>query len=546
MAPLVAILAVAFPVVASAQAPEAFIGYGQRSGSTMALVVVGLVVCSIVLLRVWTNVQREASKSSKKEEYTPSIWTIVSTLCCSGVLFLLSINVVGGIAPFDGPDAPYRAGILFSIAAVIAILAQFKWKKANHYVFAITVGTVVTFILIAVKRMLLESGVDQDPFFMALGLISIIIAWRFLFGPWRPIVKATVLGTFIFWVGLHLLWKETDAQRNAHMLAIVVAIIPAIIWCFLFLKNHTQRISLVLLMFFAGMISTAPILFYDMLVRRGVELQFFLFRVVPENFSRSSSAFVGGNLADLSGIKTTLATTLISFLIVGLIEETSKFWVLKKSGEKFFNSIDDVMQLGIIVAIGFAFAENVLNPTYFISFVREFLLYPESPQWGGFIGNVLGRAILTNMVHILSTGVLAYFYGLLIFASPYLEETKKKWWSHPIARGLHVVLRLPEKSVFRTRVIVEGLIIATVLHGLFNFMVTLPDLLPGNPQTLGELFGAAPNSPLHYVALLVIPSMFYVVGGFWLITTLFYKKECMKERGCLVKVDTFVRPKMVA
>ena len=156
------------------------------------------------------------------------------------------------------------------------------------------------------------------------------------------------------------------------------------------------------------------------------------------------------------------------------------------------------------------------------------------------MGNVLGRAILTNMVHILSTGVLAYFYGKMLFAGPILEEEHRAGKIHPIPLVLHKVFRLPEKLVFRRESMILGLLYAVVLHGMFNFLVTLPDILPGNPRTLGDLMGSNPDSPLHYIALLIIPSLFYVVGGFWILSILFYKKQSMKWRGVLVETDQFI------
>jgi hypothetical protein len=59
--------------------------------------------------------------------------------------------------------------------------------------------------------------------------------------------------------------------------------------------------------------------------------------------------------------------------------------------------------------------------------------------------------------------------------------------------------------------------------------VTLPDVLPGNPRTLGALFGSSPDSPLHYFSLLLFPSLLYVVGGFWFLTGLFMSRENEKE-----------------
>lgn len=539
----------AFPISVTAASPSnIFAEAGDKSASTIMLVVMFIII-SAVLVRIWVGIMHHSSvqhdpidtlEARKKSPYLPSFTTIVTTVICTAGLFILSLKTMGGIAPFHGPNAQSNAAIFFGCIGILSIFAEFIWPKAKHYVFAFSIGTVVSFILIGFYYMLFDRTVQQDPFFMALGIASVVMTWRFLFGPWRPKVKATVLGTFIFWFALHILAKETPSERSAHLLATGVAFIPAVIWCMMFLKEHKQRLSLVILMFFAGMLSTAPILFYDAMVRYNVELQFFLFKISPENFTRSSNAFVTGNLVGVSGMKSTLVATLISFMIVGLIEEFSKFWVLKKSGRRFFSSIDDVLQLGIIVAIGFAFAENVLNPSYFQSFVRSYLINPEVPQWGAFMGNVIGRAILTNMVHILSTGVLAYFYGKTLFAGPLLEEEHKAGKIHPIPYALHRILRLPEKLVFRRENMILGMFSAVALHGMFNFLVTLPDLLPGNPRTVGDLFASNPDSPLHYIALLIVPSMFYVVGGFWILSILFYKKECMKERGVLVQTDQFI------
>jgi RsiW-degrading membrane proteinase PrsW (M82 family) len=252
-----------------------------------------------------------------------------------------------------------------------------------------------------------------------------------------------------------------------------------------------------------------------------VELQFLLFKIVPENFTRSSSALVTGAIMEPASIRSTLLSTLLAFLLVGVIEEGSKFWVLRKSGMEFFRSINDVVELAIIVAIGFAFAENVINPTYFVGFVREYLLAPSSADWGAFAGNVVGRSILTTMVHIVSTGVLGYFLGLAIFAGPYLEEARQRGKTALVAGVAHAFFQLPEKVVFRKQVMVTGFAIAVILHGLFNFMVSLPDLLPGNPRTLGELFGMS--------------------AGSWILSALFYRSENQREHGQLVVTDTFVK-----
>lgn len=520
---------------------------GRSAFAVMGMLLLFLVL-SAVLTKVWVGIVNVSflnvepiSSIERRHPYLPSLGVILMSLLGTAVLLFIVIRAFGTIAPFEGPAGLRRAVVFSLLATGVAGFSVVRWRHAREYVFAIVLGTILSFVLIGFERTLLDAPGAPDAFLTALGVVGIALAWRLLFGPWVAHIKATVLGTFLFWIMLHLLWQETDVERIAHLLAVGVALIPAVIWCLLFLKYHRERLSLVLLMFFSGMLSTAPILFYDALVRRGVELQFLLFKIVPENFTRSSSALVTGAIVESSSVQNTLLSTLLAFLIVGVIEEGSKFWVLKKSGTECFRSINDAVELAIIVAIGFAFAENVINPTYFVGFVREYLLAPSSADWGGFAGNVIGRSILTTMVHIVSTGVLGYFLGLAIFAGPYLEEARARGKTSLVAGIARAFLQLPEKSVFQRQVLFTGFAIAVILHGLFNFMVSLPDLLPGNPRTLGDLFGAASGSWLHMVSLILIPSLFYVLGGFWILSTLFYRGENQTEHGQLIVTDTFIK-----
>ncbi|MDD5751017.1 MAG: PrsW family glutamic-type intramembrane protease [Candidatus Peribacteraceae bacterium] len=538
------------PVLAyAADDPQSAAASGAGAFTVIGLLL-ALILLSVLLTKVWVGIVNVSlldvepiASIEKRHPYLPSFRVILSAIVATALLLGLSLKTFGSIAPFAGPGGVERALLLFGILLPVAIVALFRTRHAREFLFAFAVGTVVAFVLIGFQGMLLASDAHADPFFMALGVVGIALAWRFLFGPWIAHIKAAVLGTFLFWIVFHLLWQESGLERAAHLMAIGVALIPAVIWCALFLKYHWERMTLVVLMFFSGMLSTAPILFYDALVRKGVELQFFIFKIVPENFTRSSSAFITGNLYGSSAVQSTLLSTLLAFLLVGLIEEGSKLWVLRKSGQEVFRSINDVVELAIIVAIGFAFAENVINPTYFVGFVQQYLVAPSSADWGAFFGNVIGRSILTTMVHVVSTGVMGYFLGLAIFAGPYLEQARERGKTSLIAGLAQAFLQLPEKAVFRKQVMLTGLVIAVILHGIFNFMVSLPDLLPGNPRTLGDLFGAAGDSWLHLFSIILIPSLFYVLGGFWMLTALFYQGENRREHGRLVLTDTFVRMK---
>lgn len=501
--------------------------------------------------RLWVGVvnvflchTQPIKKIEGSNTYLPSNKVVAGTVLGTAVLFVLALqNGLHGLISPNQEAGIFLLGTVGVVLSCICLAFEQRFPTAKEYVFSFMIGSICALVLIGFQRSLFYSQAFTDPYSITLVVVTMVIAWRLLFGPWAPEVKATVLGTFIGWVALTMLWHDPAQTRIARILAGMVAFVPALIWCSFFLKYHAQRYSMVALMFFAGMLSTAPILFYDKLVRNGSELQFFFFRVVPENFNLTSSAFVTGNVTGISHIRSTLLVSFLSFMFVGCIEELSKFWVMKRSGRNFFSSIDDAMQLSIIVAIGFAFAENMLNPTYFMGFVQSYVL-TGSPDWSAFIGNVVGRAVLTNMVHIVSTGVLGYFFGVALFAAPVMKEAHARGKFFWVADGLHTILGLPEKLVFRRHMFLVGLFFAIGLHGLFNFLVTFPDLLPTRPRTLGDIVGM--SGFFDGIPLLLIPSLFYVVGGCWLITELFFRKENMKEHGRVVTTDTFVVDTIVA
>jgi hypothetical protein len=431
--------------------------------------------------------------------------------------------------------------VLCAIGAIATVdIARRIRHQTSHLFFAAALGTFLSVGLIRATDLFLE-GSTSNPYAAALAVLLLAIGWRTLFGPWEVQTKTVLLVTFLFWISLRMFGDDSMSEFRIRMIAAAIALIPAVVWCRMFLKYHRERLSAVVLLFLAGVLSTVPILFYDSLVRRGVELKFFFFTIKPESFSRASEVFVTGHASGLSQTTMVILATLLSFVFVGLIEEVSKYWVLSRSGKQVFTSIDDVMQLSIMAAIGFAFAENVINPVYFTAFVREYLFHGAAPDIGGFVGNVLGRSVLTSMVHILSTGVMGYFLGLAIFASPVLAEAHAQGRVHRLLHALSNMLRLREVSVFRVQMLTTGLLAAVVLHGAFNFLVTLPDILPGNPQSVADLLGTDAPRFLGNVPLLLAPALLYVVGGFWLLTSLFMRKENIVERGHVVRKEELMQ-----
>ncbi|MDB4979187.1 MAG: hypothetical protein JWM56_1373 [Candidatus Peribacteria bacterium] len=446
------------------------------------------------------------------------------------------------------PTLAFSPGKTFLVLSVILLMlildirGRLRHRK-HHYMFAAVLGTLLSLGMIQFGTLLIARGTAGSAM-VGLGVVCMVILWRLLFGAWDVPMKATVLGVFILWMGMHILWTEPSSARLAHVLTIIIAAIPALVWSSLFLKYHRERLGHVMLMFFAGILSTVPILFYDALQRHGATLQFFLFTLQPDNFNDKVDLAVRTQLPFLGSLQVQLASMFAGFLVIAIMEEGSKFWVLHATGKRMFRSIDDVMQLAIMAAIGFAFAENIINQGYFLGFVNEYLR-SKTVDWGGFLGNVAGRSVLTIMVHIVSTGIMGYFYGLALYAGPYLQEARQHGKTFHVARFIHVLSGIPLKTAFRICTFTTGMTAAILLHATANFLVSLPESLPGNPRTLGDLVGAAPGSPLHLIALLLIPSLLYVGGGFWLLSYLFTRKENMKERGEMISVETFVSRKVM-
>ncbi len=514
------------------------------------------IIITLFLVRVWVGVlnvstvynTQSLAAVEKKHPYLPDISVIMGAIIVTAALIVLSADTFSKVLPlnalFGSSNLVHRIVTVLLAFAAFGVFdrSRFHARREQHpLLFAFIMGTIVTWVLIGFSFAFFQTGVKQDPFLLALGITCVITGWRFLFGPWSARIKATVLATFIFWVTYTLLQQKTHEEMLATGLAAIVAFIPVALWCKLFLSYHKERLSYVLLAFFSGILSIVPILFYDALVRHSIEFDFFLFKIVPINFSASSQNFVQQSVfSSVTGVQSTILVTLVTYIVVGLIEEVSKFWVLKHSGESFFASVNDVLQLAIIVAIGFAFGENLMNPNYFVGFVLQYLIHPSTPEWGQFIGNVFGRSVLTNMVHILSTGIMGFFFAQAFFASPLLKAEYANGKRHPAIQWLHQVLAMKPDTIFEREMMIQGLFLAIGLHAAFDFIVSLPSVLPGNPSTIGELLGSADGSFLSNISIILLPSILYIVGGVWLLLWLLSKDSAQKQFGQRVQSQTFI------
>jgi RsiW-degrading membrane proteinase PrsW (M82 family) len=186
-------------------------------------------------------------------------------------------------------------------------------------------------------------------------------------------------------------------------------------------------------------------------------------------------------------------SVVITFMLVGLIEETMKLFAVKAVDDEDFRSVDDSMEFFIIAALGFSFTENVL---YFYN------IWLSQGPVDLFIP-FLFRSSFSTFAHILFSGILGYYYGVAHFAKPILQDeirANRKHWTVI----LHKIFNFRKEKMFYEEKIFEGLLISIGLHAIFNIFLEMN------------------------LSFMMLP---YLVCGQIALNYLFAKKENNKEFG---------------
>jgi len=276
--------------------------------------------------------------------------------------------------------------------------------------------------------------------------------------------------------------RMNSAFTSDHWLFVILALVPVLAWIYLFLQHQPENKVRVAITFGAGMFAVIPIFVFQHEIGR-----------------------IGDWLTSIGG--GAVLTIVFAALWVGLYEETAKHWIVKKVDKGFFRSIDDAIQFSIIGALGFAFLENVL---YFYSIwnnplIENFWFYY------GF------RSIGSMFLHIFASGIFGYYYGVAHFAQPVLQEKIRTGKRFPLIGWLHRVLHLRSETLFHEEKILEGLVLAAVLHGTFDFLMGMSQHATDEGSALAQIWLA-----------LAVP---FLVGGFFWLTYLLDKKEDHKQYG---------------
>ncbi len=196
---------------------------------------------------------------------------------------------------------------------------------------------------------------------------------------------------------------------------------------------------------------------------------------------------------------TPLNSKISFFIIVGMLEEFIKHLVLRFSDEEKIQSVSDAISFSIIVALGFAFIENIM---YFHNFIN---------REGGTLISIsiffFLRSTISVIAHVSFSAILGYFYGIARFSEQICQREIFRT-NHPIFIKIQQFLHMKCRTLFHEEKMMEGMILAMLAHAIFNGL-------------------------LHYnKIMLVIPFLFAMF--FWTLN-LFHRRESYQQSKSLVE-----------
>jgi len=231
----------------------------------------------------------------------------------------------------------------------------------------------------------------------------------------------------------------------------LLALIPALAWGIIFYRKSPKDKKVVLATFIGGCLTVFPIVLYQMSLEQELDLGLFTIRF------RDMLSFFGAMRTE-----NLYKSVVLTYVFVGVLEEVVKHLIIKVLDDDKLQSVDDSIELSIVAALGFAFVENIM---YFLSIWN-------SSGFNALILPFIFRSVFSTFAHVLFSGVFGYYYGVGHFAHPILqreEKTKK----HPILKFIHKVLHMKKDTLYHEEKIMEGLLIAVLLHAGFNFALEM-------------------------------------------------------------------------
>lgn len=211
------------------------------------------------------------------------------------------------------------------------------------------------------------------------------------------------------------------------LLAIALGILPGFVWLWFYLKEeavHPEPKKLIAVTFFAGALVTLIALVLQCVAFKNL----FPFQSCSVRLEQAV-----GSLSIYGGIGL--------ILLLALIEEVLKFWAayFSVNKEASFNRPVDAMIYAVVAGLGFATVENLAVASTLVSASGSFETMIEV------FHNISFRFVGATLLHTLASAIVGYY------------------WARSI-RGFE-----------DKKYIVYGVILATILHAAFNYLIIIFD-----------------------------------------------------------------------
>ena len=215
-----------------------------------------------------------------------------------------------------------------------------------------------------------------------------------------------------------------------------------------------------------------------------------------------------------------------STIVFAVLEEYFKYIINPFLVYKKINSINTAMIHAIYVGLAFAFVENIL---FFYTSQSD----PHLDQI------VVYRSVFTTLLHIGTSGLIGYFYGLSSFSQAMLTNYEIEKSRYSIPKWLQGILK--KTVAFESISITQGFFLAAAIHVIFNYFLylNLPIAAAVVSGFLGLIILFLLNSELVNIQYGIIGSQAMPTADFeklrLRISVLEHLKEIQKERGELPK-----------
>jgi RsiW-degrading membrane proteinase PrsW (M82 family) len=226
---------------------------------------------------------------------------------------------------------------------------------------------------------------------------------------------------------------------------------PVLLWVFFWRRRlaEPEPLSEIAELFFFGVLAAVPLLLLRQFLADFPEYNFF----------------------------SLISSTLVLVIVFALLEEVLKGLLLifgVELNQRRFDKWEDGFEFAVLVGLGFAFAENILY------FWQQYAAGGVDPH---FWYMYLFRSLGTMLGHILFTGTFGYYYAMAYLfpgLAPQHERPLHYFWRrvwYVITHPLHITLRhiLPGRPSVQGHatgeVIAEGLLVAVLLHTVFNSLL---------------------------------------------------------------------------